>query len=126
MSSNLHSIPEVGGAVTIRHLSRDDIEAAEWLAQVDTRRLPSGELLGAEVDGRLLGVISLSTGESVADPFSRTDELRAMLELRAEQLRRRTRTRGLPTPRRRRARARLSLAGSPPGIPRWLMNLADR
>jgi hypothetical protein len=105
--------------IIIRRLSGDDLAAVERLAQLDSRRPPKGVLLGAEIEGRLLAAISLATGESIADPFSRTGELRALLELRAAQLRRRENgrrrvPRHLPRP-----KARAALAGSPPGAPRW-------
>ena len=104
--------------VNIRRLGGDDLAAVERLAQLDSRRAPEGPLLGAEIEGRLLAAISLSTGESIADPFSRTGELRALLELRAAQLRRREnghrRQLHLPRP-----KTRAALAGSPPSAARW-------
>ena len=75
--------------ISIRRLGADDLPEVERLAQLDSRRPPEGALLGVEIEGRLLAAISLATGESIADPFSRTGELRALLELRAAQLRRR-------------------------------------
>ncbi len=111
---------DVDGLV-IRHLDGDDLAAAKRLAQLDSTPLPEGDLLGALVEGRLLAAISLTSGESIADPFSRTAELRALLELRAAQLRRRVNghrrvRRDLPRP-----RPRAALAGSPPGAERWLI-----
>jgi hypothetical protein len=104
--------------INIRRLGGDDLAQVERLAQLDSRRAPEGALLGVEVEGRLLAAISLATGDSIADPFSRTGELRALLELRAAQLRRRANRRGrllhLPRP-----KARAALAGSPPGAARW-------
>jgi hypothetical protein len=104
--------------ISIRRLGGDDLAEVERLAQLDSRRPPEGALLGVEIEGRLLAAISLTTGESMADPFSRTGELRALLELRAAQLRRREDRRGrplhLPRP-----KARAALAGSPPGAARW-------
>ncbi len=106
--------------VTLRQLAGDEA-AARRLAQLDSHPPLRGTLLGAEIDGRLLAAISLTTGESVADPYSRASELRALLELRAAQLRRRDghrpRRRGFPL----RSRARATLPGSPPGAPGWLM-----
>jgi hypothetical protein len=72
--------------LTIRNLTAADSAAVERLAQLDSRAAPTGALLGAEIEGRLLAVRSGETGEVVADPFSRTAELRALLELRAAQL----------------------------------------
>jgi hypothetical protein len=125
-SSPLSTTTEIPtGAVSIRRLGPDDRATTQRLAQVDSRRLPAEPLLGAEIEGRLLAATSLATGETVADPFSRTDELRALLELRAAQLRRRVREGGRPLglPR---SRARLALGGSPPGAPGWLLALRAR
>ena len=96
----------------IRRLGGGDLAALERLAQLDSGRPPEGPLLGVEIEGRLLAAISLATGESISDPFSRTAELRALLELRASQLRPRRGDgrRALSLPR---ARARAALAGSP-------------
>ena len=106
--------------VVIRRLAPDDSSAVRRLAQLDSSPLPEGPLLGAEVEGRLLAAISLTSGESVADPFARSEELRALLELRAAQLRRRLR-RGRRLPRLRRPKARAALAGSPPGAAGWFI-----
>jgi hypothetical protein len=106
--------------VVIRRLAADDSSAVKRLAQLDSSRIPEGPLLGAEVEGRVLAAISLTSGESVADPFARTEELRALLELRAAQLRRRAR-RGRRLPRLSRAKPRTALAGSPPGATGWLI-----
>ena len=108
--------------ISIRRLGGDDLAEVERLAQLDSRRPPEGALLGVEIDGRLLAAISLTTGESMADPFSRTGELRALLELRAAQLRRRENgrrrlPRPLPHP-----KTRAALAGGPPGAGRWWPN----
>ena len=75
--------------ITIRRLDRSsgDATALMRLAGVDSRSAPGGELLGAEVDGRLLAAISLENGNVIADPFAPTSELRKLLQLRAEQLR---------------------------------------
>ena len=109
------------GGLVIRRLEGDDLAAAKRLAQLDSSPLPEGDLLGALVEGRLLAAISLQGGESIADPFSRTTELRALLELRAAQLRRRVNghrrlRRSLPRP-----KPHAALAGSPPGAERWLI-----
>ena len=73
-------------------------------------------MLGAEVEGRLLAAISIETGEVIADPFSRTSELRALLKLRASPARS-----GATAGARARARAlfgrrtRPAVGGSPAG-----------
>src|SRR6266516_5476913 len=106
-------------AISIRRLGDEDLAAVERLAQLESRRPPEGTLLGVEIEGRLLAAISLATGESIADPFSRSAELRALLELRAAQLRRRENGRRrlpryLPKP-----KTRAALAGGPPDTARW-------
>ena len=80
--------------VTIRRLGDADGPAVSRLVQLDSADVPEGQLLGAEIEGELVAVTPISGGKTVADPFSRTDELRALLELRAAQLR------GRETPRR--------------------------
>jgi hypothetical protein len=104
--------------ITIRRLTGEDRGQIERLAQLDSKRPPEEPLLGLAVEGRLVAAISLASGESIADPFSRTGDHRALLELRAFQLRRREngRRRGLRLPR---AKPRAALAGSPPGVARW-------
>ena len=72
--------------VSIRFATADDARALEWVAQRDTHRVPAGPHLVAEVGGRILVVHSLTSGEAVADPFTRTAELREMVALQAAQL----------------------------------------
>ena len=108
-------------ALTIRQLTEDDRGALDKLAQLDSNHTPDGELLGAEVEGRLLAAHSLDGDGAIADPFSRTHELRSLLELRAAQLCRRDcgdrpRTRWYQ-------RSRAALAGSPPGAGGRLVTL---
>jgi hypothetical protein len=121
MRDRNHPFPELStDGVVIRRLAPDDSGAVKRIAQLDSSRVPEGPLLGAEVEGRVLAAISLTSGESVADPFARTEELRALLELRAAQLRRRVRH-GRRLPRLRRSKARAALAGSPPGAAGWFI-----
>jgi hypothetical protein len=101
--------------ITIRRmdLSDADRKALARLAQLDSRPRPEGIVLGAEVGGRLVAAISLDSGDVVADPFSRTGELRTLLELRAAQLGHRP-ARRLRGARMRRS-PRAAVGGSPPG-----------
>ena len=109
---------QINTAMTIRRVDRTDADAAQLaeLAERDTRQVPGGPVLGAEVDGRLVAAISLTTGELIADPFRPTSELQALLRLRASQLRQR------PARRRQRGarligrgRNRPAVGGSPAG-----------
>ena len=106
---------QINSAMTIRRMDLTDADRAALarLAELDSGRQLEGPVLGAEVEGRLLAAISLETGEVIADPFSRTSELRALLKLRAAQLQRPPRR---PAARRSRMfgrRSRPALGGSP-------------
>jgi hypothetical protein len=96
--------------VTIRTLSEDDRESVARLAQLDSSPAPEGRLLGAVVDGRLVAALSLTNGESIANPFIPSEGVRSMLRLRAGQLNPKRR-RLLPRRRRRRG----SLGAQPAG-----------
>ncbi len=73
--------------ISIRRLDVDtDAEALERLAGRDSAATPSGDVIGAERDGRLVAAVSLSTGELVADPFTPSATEREMLQRRAGQL----------------------------------------
>jgi len=70
-----------GMTVTIRRVdigASDRVKLAA-LAELDSRGMPSGAVLGAEVRGHLLAAISLDTSDVVANPFSPTQELRSLL-----------------------------------------------
>jgi hypothetical protein len=72
--------------VTIRDAVRHDLDALERLAQLDSARRPDYPLVVAEVGGELRAAYSLSEARSIADPFHRTAELVALLELHARQV----------------------------------------
>jgi hypothetical protein len=65
--------------VTLRLATPDDTPALHRLGELDSRPLPPGPHLIAEREGRIDAALSLSTGESIADPFRRTAELRELL-----------------------------------------------
>ena len=110
--------------ITIRRLGPSDEAAVERLVQLDSNDHPAAPLLGAEVEGRLLVATSIASGKSVADPFSRTEVLRALVAVRIAQLN------GGESRRRRfrhgRSRSRGALAGSPPGAGGKLLTLPVR
>jgi hypothetical protein len=74
------------GPITIRAAGPQDAEALRRLAQRDSRAVPDGELLIALVRGEARAAISLARGETIADPFHRTEGLVRMLALRRAQL----------------------------------------
>jgi hypothetical protein len=73
--------------ISIRRLEPGDRPALARVAERDSGDPPSGDALGAELDGRLIAAVSIASGASVADPFTRTAEAVEMLKLRAAQLR---------------------------------------
>jgi hypothetical protein len=93
-------------SLVIRTATAADARSLERLAALDSRRLAAGPHLVAELDGRLVAVLARPTGAVVADPFTRTDGIVALLRRRAGQLDR-------PAPRLalRRLETRLRLGG---------------
>ena len=80
---------DVSGRVAIRPLDPSGADRASLarLAGLDSGIAPTGASLGAEVDGRLVAALSIDGSTAVADPFASTADVRALLELRAAQLR---------------------------------------
>ena len=89
MQTDTHTHNASAAGLTIRELQSEDSGKLRHLAALEGRSVPRGHLLGAEVEGRLLAVVSIESGEAIADPFSRTDELVGLLKLRSQQLRQR-------------------------------------
>jgi hypothetical protein len=78
----------LSSALTIRPALAADAAAIAWLAELDSAPVPTGSLLLASVDDRPVVALSLDTGAVVADPFTPTAELVAMLRDRAERINR--------------------------------------
>lgn len=100
--------------ITIGVLGPGDETALRRIAERDSTTVPVGCVLGARVNGELVSAVSVTSGESVADPFVHTAGVRELLAERAAQLRgeRGGRVRRLMH---RRAHARAALPASPPG-----------
>lgn len=108
--------------IAVRALSEDDAPRIRHLAELDSARVPAGDLLGAEVDGKLVAVLSLTDGRTISDPFHESAPAVELLRLRATQIK--APRRGLDRLiRRRPAHSRGSLAGSPPGAGGRLLQL---
>jgi hypothetical protein len=75
----------VAEPITIRHSTDADRPRVLELAQLDGRPMPVGELLLAEVGGRLWAAVGIDDGAAVADPFEPSDEVVWLLQMRAEQ-----------------------------------------
>jgi hypothetical protein len=76
------STPEL----VIRIARPDDEPAIERLAELDSARVPTGDILVAEVRGTLWAALSLADFRAVADPFRPTGELVFLLTERGRQL----------------------------------------
>lgn len=73
--------------LAIRPATAEDTAVVARLAALDTAAVPTGALLLGVVDGAPLAAISVDTGAVVADPFSPTAGLVALLHQRADRLR---------------------------------------
>jgi hypothetical protein len=80
--------------ITIRFSTDADRKRILELAELDGRAVPQGDVLLAELDGRLVAAVGVADAASVADPFVLTGEVLDVLKLRAEQERERTLARG--------------------------------
>jgi hypothetical protein len=83
---NTNSTPD-SQQITIRAASVLDRAELRRVAQRDSRPLPDGQLLLAEVNGEAHAAIALTTGEVIADPFRPTSALVRMLSVRRSQVR---------------------------------------
>jgi hypothetical protein len=72
--------------VTLRVATADDGRRLRTLAQLDSAQVPSGPVLIAEIDGRLLAALPLEGGAPIADPFRRSTGVIQLLRMRAAQL----------------------------------------
>jgi hypothetical protein len=85
---------ELRGPILIRYSRDDDQVALERLAALDSRVLPKGLFLLADVDGEVVTAAPLDLeAEPLSDPFLPTANLRELLKVRAHQVRR---SRGAP------------------------------
>src|SRR4051794_16558067 len=73
--------------ITVRNSSASDLSELARLAALDSGSPPRGPALVAEADSRMLAALPLGSGRPIADPFEPTAEVVALLQLRAEQLR---------------------------------------
>lgn len=74
-------------SITIRPLREADVPAVELLAELESRPVPTGPLLLAEVEGTVEAAAGLETGETISNPFAPSGEAVSLLRVRLEQLR---------------------------------------
>ena len=84
---NRHDVA-ASAALTFRHVAPSDVQPLRRLAELDSSRVPSGEVLVADVGGELWAAISVDDRHTIADPFRPTRPLVVLLKERARQLRR--------------------------------------
>jgi len=104
----MNTIRTQGGPMTIRRAHAGDALALGRLAQLDSTLYSGAPALVADVDGRLVAALPLEGSRALADPFERSAEALAMLELRRDQLARAQRSPRRAGPLRRRLRAQVS------------------
>ena len=84
----MSALANLAPTVVIRAARGSDGPALRRLADLDSRELPTGELLIAELgDHEVVAAVSVDTGERVADPFRRTADVLDLLAYRARRLR---------------------------------------
>ena len=71
--------------ITLRHSADGDRERVLELSQLDGRPAPTGDLLLAEVGGKLWAAVGIDDGAAVSDPFEPAGEVVWLLQMRAEQ-----------------------------------------
>jgi hypothetical protein len=75
------------GTISIRRARPADGCAIARLEELADRRLPTGPILLAEVDGELVAAAPEEGGQAVSDPFRVTLDVAELLRLRSSQLR---------------------------------------
>jgi hypothetical protein len=90
--------------ITIRDADPADLSELRRLAELDSALLPTGPMVVGEVDGEVRAAYSVDEHRAIANPFKRTAELVALVELHARQANR------------ARKRRRRSVAPQPPGF----------
>jgi hypothetical protein len=74
-------------SLTIRHANATDEADLTRLAALDSSRVPSGELLVAQLDGDLVAALSVDTGAFIADPFEHTAAILASMRAQVRESR---------------------------------------
>ena len=71
--------------ITLRYSKDGDRERIAELAELDGRPAPTGEVLLAEAEGRLVAAVGMTDGAAVADPFRPTADVVELMQMRVEQ-----------------------------------------
>ena len=70
--------------LVLRRAAAEDELAVARLARLDSAPRPRGEMLVAEVDGKILAAVPVGGGRAIADPFAATADLVDLLQARVE------------------------------------------
>ena len=73
--------------VLIRAARGSDGAALGRLAELDSARVPTGDLIVAEADGALVAAHSPDARKTIADPFRPTADVVRLLEVRGAMMR---------------------------------------
>jgi hypothetical protein len=73
--------------IVLRLAGPQDERAVVELAELDSARRPAGDVLIAEVGGRVMAAVAIDGDEAIADPFEWTADLVELLRDRVRQLR---------------------------------------
>ena len=80
-------------SLTIRAAEYGDRDQLIRLAQRDSSEVPDGALVVGEIGGEIRAAVAVQNGRTIADPFSSTSDLIALLHARADQIARARRRR---------------------------------
>jgi hypothetical protein len=69
--------------ITIRSNRPSDATELRRLAALDSKPLPAGDLIVAEISGEVVAAYSPSTARVIADPFRHTADVVELLHVRA-------------------------------------------
>lgn len=72
--------------ITFRLSGPADEHGLARLAALDSARPPAGQALLAEADSRVVAALPLGSGRAIADPFERTADIVALLELEKQRM----------------------------------------
>jgi hypothetical protein len=73
-----------GERLVLRRAAAEDELALARLARLDSAPRPAGEMLVAEVEGKILAAVPFGGGRAIADPFQPTADLVDLLQARVE------------------------------------------
>ena len=84
--------------ISIRAATHGDGPALSRLAALDSAPVPFGPVLLAEIDGKPRAALSLNDDRVIADPFTRTTDVVALLRVHARGIAERAERNAAPDP----------------------------